>query len=750
MKQKKYGVVFNAAEGETPAEILIHGPVGKSFWSDGGITGKEFTDALNKIPVGQKVVVGINSQGGAAGEGLAIFNAIKRRSADITARIDGYAISIASVIPLAASKVISPESAIWMMHNAWAWMDGVQGNADDMRELADNANGAADMLDKHDDVIVAAYSGRTGKSENEIRDAMAAETWLTGAEAVEWKLADAQEGEADLEALDFSGVTPNAFLKIPVRAGSLIFAAAGGDALKHKTKPEPNAANPSAPPDAGRAPENKKTNNTDENKMKRQDKIALLNGWGVEVKDEASLTDASIDELLARGKPAAEKPEPQAADPKAEIAEAVQNAVAAAEKRAEQRAEVNRLVDEKRITRAQADKLFKLPADSWDSAIVIARENPVMPVAADPVAVQSDIKAESSPIEIAKHVDSLVKAQGDAVRRGNSDYRSVVVDAASRVAAIYNQHRAKLLTVLNANTIGAGIKRNVILQEVLRAFAIRVLPLRAFSTVYNAVKLEGTDIVGVPYFPLTSTASTDFVAANGYVMGDSTNDSKTVTVDKRKYQPIRFNSSELARQPGLNLMQIAEIKAEKLGVDMVADIMSAITAANYGAASFTGLASTFDSSDIADLKGVCDVANWPDAGRSLVVGSAYDVNLLKDSTVKSALNFGSADPIQNGAIQNILGFKYYNVNGIPANGQNLVGFCVFPSALLVATSPISPSDDVRNFLSAYEMVLEPVTGASFEYRRWGNPDFDETREVIEVNYGFAVGEAAALKRMVSA
>jgi hypothetical protein len=38
---------------------------------------------------------------------------------------------------------------------------------------------------------------------------------------------------------------------------------------------------------------------------------------------------------------------------------------------------------------------------------------------------------------------------------------------------------------------------------------------------------------------------------------------------------------------------------------------------------------------------------------------------------------------------------------------------------------------------------------TLEYRRWGDPDIDTAKQVIECNYGFGLGEEAALKRIVS-
>src|SRR5512146_1553217 len=88
-------------------ELVLIGAIGKSWYDDSGITEQEVRDALKTIPKGKPIVIKINSEGGSVKEGLGIYNAIKDRRADISAKVTGYALSIASVFPLAASKVIS-------------------------------------------------------------------------------------------------------------------------------------------------------------------------------------------------------------------------------------------------------------------------------------------------------------------------------------------------------------------------------------------------------------------------------------------------------------------------------------------------------------------------------------------------------------------------------------------------------------------------------------------------------------------
>lgn len=174
-------------DGKEAPEIVLIGSVGKSWWSDDGITEKEFRDSLKTVPKGSPFTLRINSEGGSVQEGLGIYNAIKERRDDATAIVSGYALSIASVFPLAAAKVVSPKSAIWMMHKAWSF---AQGNSDDMEHTAE-------MLKQHDETLAEIYAAETGRPIQEMRDAMEAETWVRGSEAVAFGLADESDDDED-------------------------------------------------------------------------------------------------------------------------------------------------------------------------------------------------------------------------------------------------------------------------------------------------------------------------------------------------------------------------------------------------------------------------------------------------------------------------------------------------------------------------------------------------------------------------
>lgn len=155
-----------AAAGE--AEISIHDEIG--YW---GITAKDFIADLKKLNA-KKITLSINSPGGSVFDGFAIMNALKASGAEINVSIIGIAASMASVIAMVGKTRTAPANAMVMVHNA---ISGIYGDAEDLR-------GVADVLDKIDNSIVATYVATTGKNEKDMRDLMAADTFMTASEAL--------------------------------------------------------------------------------------------------------------------------------------------------------------------------------------------------------------------------------------------------------------------------------------------------------------------------------------------------------------------------------------------------------------------------------------------------------------------------------------------------------------------------------------------------------------------------------------
>jgi ATP-dependent Clp protease protease subunit len=182
MKKTWYSV--KAKADDQPAEISIFDEIG--FW---GVNAAAFIADLKKIDAKELTVL-INSPGGSVFDGLAIYNALRQHPANVTVKVMGVAASAASFIAMAGDKIIMPENSFMMVHNP---MGGVFGNAEDMREWADT-------LDKIASSLIGIYVARTGKSEEEVKSLLDAETWMTAKEALDLGFADEVVAEMKVAA----------------------------------------------------------------------------------------------------------------------------------------------------------------------------------------------------------------------------------------------------------------------------------------------------------------------------------------------------------------------------------------------------------------------------------------------------------------------------------------------------------------------------------------------------------------------
>jgi ATP-dependent Clp protease protease subunit len=125
------------------------------------------------------VEIVVNSFGGVATEGAAIFAALERHG-QATAIVQGIAASAASLAMLGARRVVIHDAALVMIHDPAAM---AFGGANDMRAIADT-------LDKMTGVYAAIYSRATGNPVARVLAWMKQETWMTAHEAVAMNFAD--------------------------------------------------------------------------------------------------------------------------------------------------------------------------------------------------------------------------------------------------------------------------------------------------------------------------------------------------------------------------------------------------------------------------------------------------------------------------------------------------------------------------------------------------------------------------------
>lgn len=122
---------------------------------------------------GQDVEVLINSPGGDVFAGDEIYTLLRGYSGKVLIRIQSLAASAAAIIAMAGESEMSPVAQL-MIHNVSSYAHGDNRAMENAAEILANANRA----------IAAAFVAKTGKTEAEILDMMAKETWFTAQRAV--------------------------------------------------------------------------------------------------------------------------------------------------------------------------------------------------------------------------------------------------------------------------------------------------------------------------------------------------------------------------------------------------------------------------------------------------------------------------------------------------------------------------------------------------------------------------------------
>ena len=162
---------------------------------------------------GQPINLTISSCGGSVTEGMGIADLVANYPEETTATGIGLVASIATVVLLAADKVKMTENAFMMIHRPWSY---TMGNADELEATAE-------LLDKMEakllDIYTASVLKRRGYQNNLkeiITNMMAAETWLTAQEALEFGFIDeiVKVGEKNIDMLPLQN-SLSKFLNVP-------------------------------------------------------------------------------------------------------------------------------------------------------------------------------------------------------------------------------------------------------------------------------------------------------------------------------------------------------------------------------------------------------------------------------------------------------------------------------------------------------------------------------------------------------
>lgn len=157
-------------------ELTLYGSVGSSWWEEDYFTAKSVREKL--AGMSGDIVVRLNSGGGIASEGQAIYTMLVDYPGKVTVIVDGVAASAASLIAMAGDEIVMRLGAWMLIHDpANPWTMGRGTEADHLKE--------AELLRVISGAYADIYAARAGIDREQARQIMRDETVMDGAMCVE-------------------------------------------------------------------------------------------------------------------------------------------------------------------------------------------------------------------------------------------------------------------------------------------------------------------------------------------------------------------------------------------------------------------------------------------------------------------------------------------------------------------------------------------------------------------------------------
>lgn len=171
---------FAIQQANRTADIYIFGDIVPFAYFEGDVSAHSIVQQIQELDV-DTIRVHIDSYGGAVSEGWAIYNALREHPAKIVTFGDGFVASAALYPFMAGDERYASNLSAYFFHQV---MTGASGYAKDLRAAADEA----EVLTE---IGMAAFTERANMTEEEVRQLMENETWLSPQQALEYGVATA-------------------------------------------------------------------------------------------------------------------------------------------------------------------------------------------------------------------------------------------------------------------------------------------------------------------------------------------------------------------------------------------------------------------------------------------------------------------------------------------------------------------------------------------------------------------------------
>lgn len=165
---------FAIQKAQREADLYIFGDIVPFEFFEGDVSAYGITQQIKDLDV-DRINVHIDSYGGSVSEGWAIYNALKNHPAKVVTYGDGFVASAALYPFMAGEERYASNLSAYYFHQV---IVSASGSAEELRAAAEEA----DMMTE---IGCKAFTENSNMTEEEVRQLMESETWLTPTEALE-------------------------------------------------------------------------------------------------------------------------------------------------------------------------------------------------------------------------------------------------------------------------------------------------------------------------------------------------------------------------------------------------------------------------------------------------------------------------------------------------------------------------------------------------------------------------------------
>lgn len=274
--------------------------------------------------------------------------------------------------------------------------------------------------------------------------------------------------------------------------------------------------------------------------------------------------------------------------------------------------------------------------------------------------------------------------------------------------------------------------------EALQAFNASIVPFNAFTKSYSSLAGKVGDAIVVPRVDVLSTTTFAYANNSDFPYEGSGGTVNAITVNLNNHQIVQVDITDIqaANSSPAEAVTFARQQGRALAKKVQQSVWASLIAANFGSAITAVSIASYGLSQLRAVRNTLMKRDVPKDQLSFIVNEDVYTNLLGDSNVTKALEYGGSEAIREGRIPRLIGANVYSTNILPANSISLVGMLVHPDSIALACRALIPQNPER--YDAFE-VLTADNGLTMGYRRHYNPGRGKMYANFECLFGFSVG-----------